>query len=105
LFETFSMVACEAMLHKLPIVATKRGSLPELVVDGVTGILMEPTNSKSITAAVLHLLKNPNEARDMGQKGYTRVQRLYSLEAFLQNLAEVVKSAQLPIIKDVERGK
>ena len=96
LFETFSMVACEAMLHSLPIVASRHGSLPELVIDGETGLLMEPTNSESIAADVLHLLNNPGEARDMGQKGFYRVQQLYCLDNYLQNLEKVVKSAQMP---------
>ena len=95
LFETFSMVACEAMLHSLPIVASRRGSLPELVVDGETGLLVEPTDPHSIAAAVLRLLRNPDEARRLGRNGYDRAQRLYSLDAYLRNLADVVRLAQV----------
>jgi len=94
LFETFSMVACEAMLHSLPIVASRRGALPELVVDGETGYLVEPTDSQAVAVAILRLLHNPDEARWMGRNGYDRAQQLYRMDTYLKNLADVVRFAK-----------
>ena len=94
LFETFSMVACEAMAHGLPVIAARRGSLPELVVDGVTGLLVEPTDPQAIATAVRRLVRNPGEARQMGINGQDRTRRLYSPDSYLNHLKDVVYFVQ-----------
>lgn len=73
------------------IVASRRGSLPELVVDGETGLLVEPTDPQAVAAAMLRLLHNPDEESRMGRNGYYRARRLYSLDTYLQNLADAVR--------------
>ncbi len=93
LFETFSMVACEAMCFGLPIVAAQRGALPELVIDGETGYLVEPTEPKAIAGAVLRLLRDPDQGRRLARNGYDRVRELFNVSTYLRGLEDAVAHA------------
>lgn len=90
LFETFSMVACEAMYFGLPIVAARRGALPELVIDDVTGYLVEPTDAVDIARAVLRLLSDPTQAKRLGQNGRARIRSRVGAEVYLRQLSDVL---------------
>ncbi len=70
----------EAMAMKKPVVASHVGGIPELVVPGETGILIPPHDPQALADAVIHLLKNPGIARKMGQAGYERARRHFSLD-------------------------
>jgi teichuronic acid biosynthesis glycosyltransferase TuaC len=59
----------EAMAAGLPIVATDVGGDREVIVDGVTGLLVPPQNVDTLVAGVERILQNPAEARRMGQRG------------------------------------
>lgn len=78
--EGFGLVTAEAMMAGLPVVATKIGPNPELVVEGETGILVEPANPEQLAQAIIGLLKNPKKAKKMGLKGHKRARRFFSLE-------------------------
>lgn len=71
--EASPAVILEAMSCAKPVVATRVGGVPELVIDRETGILVPPRDPKAISGAVLHLLNHPEEAREMGLKGRQRV--------------------------------
>lgn len=58
-----------AYMFKKPVVATRVGSIPEVVEDGVTGYLVNPGDDKAMADAVIQLLKNPELCRKMGQAG------------------------------------
>ena len=58
----------------VPIVASRIGGIPEVVEDGVTGILVPPENPEALTAAITQMLKNPDSARQMGRRGRKRIQ-------------------------------
>ena len=50
--ETFGLVAAEAQMAGCPVVAYRRGALPEVIVDGVTGVLVEPDDEDGLVAAI-----------------------------------------------------
>jgi len=83
LAEGVSQVVNQALAMKRPVVATNVGGLPEQIIDGVTGILVEKANSEQIRDAVLALLSNPDDARRMGENGRKLVEEKYSLEGML----------------------
>jgi glycosyltransferase involved in cell wall biosynthesis len=72
-FETFGQSALEAMLHGAPVVASRAGALPELVGDGVTGLLVPPGDPEALAAAVAALLGDPARAAARGAAAAARV--------------------------------
>jgi len=75
--EGFGLVAAEAMACGKPVVASRAGALPEVVADGETGLLCDPADPADFARAILHLLRDRNLARAMGQAGLERVARLF----------------------------
>jgi L-malate glycosyltransferase len=67
--ESFGLVALEAMSCATPVVASRRGGLPEVVTDGETGFLREPDDLDGMAAVVTMLLDDPVRARRMGERG------------------------------------
>jgi len=70
----------EAMAHRLPVVASKVGGIPELIDDGVTGILIEPNNPEQLASAITELLQNPDKAKAMGNKAREKIMRDFSIQ-------------------------
>lgn len=67
--EAFGMVNLEAMLAGLPVIASRVGGIPDIVVDGKTGILVEPENPQALTKALKNLIKNPEKRTAMTLSG------------------------------------
>jgi glycosyltransferase involved in cell wall biosynthesis len=65
----------EAMLCGLPIVVTRTGGLPELVVDGINGIVVEPENVKDLARAISTLLNNPELRKKMGEANKVKAKK------------------------------
>lgn len=82
--EAASLTLLEAMAAKLPVVVTNVGGNPEMVRDGVEGILVPRGQSSAIAAAILQLLANPAKARAMGQAGLERVGEHYRIESAIE---------------------
>ena len=64
----------EAMAAGRPVVATDVGGVPEVVQDGVTGILVPPGRPAELAEAILSLLDSPDRAKEMGDAGRRRVE-------------------------------
>ena len=80
LYEPFGIVFLEAMMHGLPCIAADRCAMPEIVEDGVTGRVVEPTDAQALAAAVLEL-SDPDTARRMGAAGERRLQERFTWAA------------------------
>ncbi len=65
--EAFGLAALEAGLMGRPVVASRRGGLPEVIEHGKTGLLVEPLDSAGVAEAAIWLLDHPDEARRMGE--------------------------------------
>ncbi|MCP5267129.1 MAG: glycosyltransferase family 4 protein [Burkholderiaceae bacterium] len=72
--ESFGLAALEAMLAGTAVVASDTGGLPEVVEDGVTGLLVEPGSVDSLSAAMSRLLADPAALFAMGDAGRRRAQ-------------------------------
>jgi glycosyltransferase involved in cell wall biosynthesis len=77
LYEPFGIVFLEAMTHGLPCVAADRCAMPEIVEDGVTGRIVEPTNSDALAAAVIDVA-DADTARRMGAAGERRMRERFT---------------------------
>lgn len=81
LWEGLPTAILEAMAMQRPVVATAVGGTPELVEEHVTGLFIPAQNPGALADAVLALLRDPEYAQRLGQAGYARVQRMFSLKA------------------------
>jgi len=79
--ESFGLVALESMAAGVPVVATNRGGTREVVEDGVSGFLVDPTDIEGMADAVLAIVKDPERRREMGARGRMRAIADFSLEA------------------------
>jgi glycosyltransferase involved in cell wall biosynthesis len=82
--EGLSNVIMESMAAGKPVVATRVGGNPELVVDGVTGYLVPPADSATLADAILSLLTRPDRGKSMGEAGKTNVNDTFSIEAMVK---------------------
>ena len=92
-YETFGLVAVEAMSHGLPVIASRIGGLPELVEDGVTGLLFEPGNSEELSSKMKLLWDNPDLCKKMGQAGREKAIRDYNKNVYYKRLTAAYKKA------------
>lgn len=70
--EGFGIVFLEAMAAELPVVACRIAAVPEVVLDGVTGLLVEPRDPGALAEALERLITDPARARQLGQEGRRR---------------------------------
>lgn len=87
--EGLSITTIEAMAAGLPVVASRVGGLPELVVEGVTGYLVEPRSSTALAQAILQIVGEPKKARFMGENGRALACRSFSTESMISNTCKV----------------
>jgi glycosyltransferase involved in cell wall biosynthesis len=85
LWEGLPIALLEAMAAGLPVVATRVGGVPEVVVDGVTGLLVPPRDPEAFSKAILKLLQDPDLRQKMGQAGRERVMEHFSAERMVQD--------------------
>jgi glycosyltransferase involved in cell wall biosynthesis len=81
--DPFPTVVLEAMAAGKPIVAFRHGGVCEMVEDGVTGLLCEPSNSYELAAAIVRLVADAQLRESMGRAARTRLQRLFTREVFI----------------------
>lgn len=90
--EGLPMVALEAMAAGIPIIATRAGGIPEIVVDGETGVLFDVGDSGAMADAAKRLAGNPALRRKMGEGGRKRVAANFGIERFVENLDRLYRS-------------
>jgi sugar transferase (PEP-CTERM/EpsH1 system associated) len=78
LWEGMPNVVLEAMAVGLPVVATQVGGVPEIVLDGETGLLVPPGDSETLAQALIRLLRDPDLRSRMGRAGRRRVEQHFS---------------------------
>jgi glycosyltransferase involved in cell wall biosynthesis len=87
--EGLPLVVLEALAHGRPVVATPVGGTPELVTDGVTGLLVPPRDPHALAAALRRLLDDPELARRLGEAGRERVAQDFSASKMGQRVLEI----------------
>jgi glycosyltransferase involved in cell wall biosynthesis len=78
--EGFGLTALEAMAAARPVVATRFASLPEVVDDGVTGVLVPPRSVDAMRSALAKLAADPPRRAAMGQAGASRAREFFGLD-------------------------
>src|SRR5207249_10069750 len=88
--ESSGVSFAEAMAEGLPIVSGRSGSLPEVITDGVHGILFEPGDVDAHADALLRLASDPELRAQMGQSGWERVRDNWSLQNEVKELRSIL---------------
>jgi glycosyltransferase involved in cell wall biosynthesis len=88
--EAYGVSIAEAMADALPVVTGRNGSLPELVDDGVQGILFEPGDVEAHAAALLRLARDPAQRLGMGQRGWERARERFTNEQASASLRKIL---------------
>jgi glycosyltransferase involved in cell wall biosynthesis len=89
-FESLSMVALESMAMQRPIVSTSVGGPAETVIDGVTGYLVTPRDSRAIAERVIELLRNPALRKQMGEAGRAHIIQNFSAQKYAAAIGQVI---------------
>ncbi len=79
--EAFGNAFIEALAHGLPVVATKVGAIPEYVLEGITGSLVEVGDVDGLTSRLIALLDDPAECRRLGDAGRSLARSRYTWAA------------------------
>lgn len=90
--EGLPVALLEAMAMGVPVVASAVGSIPELVVQGVTGRLVEPENRVALHDAMLAYLSDPLPWIEQGKRAKERVQLNYGIQAEVEALEDLYRS-------------
>lgn len=92
-YEVFGLVIVEAYAAGKPVVASRIGGIPELVRDGVTGLLFEPANADELAEGMNRLVRNPNMATEMGREARELAEECYSPDAHYEMLIRAYRMA------------
>jgi glycosyltransferase involved in cell wall biosynthesis len=92
-WEGFGIVLLEAMLAGLPIVATRVSAVPEVVVDGETGLLVEAGDDRALADALALLLREPDRATGLGAGGLARARGEFSVARMTEQTVAVYREA------------
>ncbi len=89
LSESFGMSLVEAMAAGCPVIGTTAGGMPEVVDDGVTGLLVSPADTAALTAAIETLLADPGLRERMGVAGRARVAERFTWDTIADSVSDV----------------
>ena len=90
--DCFPLTLVEAMQYRLPIVSTDVGAIPDIVTDGVNGLVCKQQDVDSLVVALSTLLSDPAMRQEMGERGHARYLKEMTLEAFERSFAEALRS-------------
>ena len=88
--EGFGLVFLEAMAHAKPVIGGAHGGIPDIVEDGVTGLLVPHGDVERLAQALESLFNNPSRAREMGARGRDRLAKTFSFAQFQLHLTQIL---------------
>ncbi|MBI5050083.1 MAG: glycosyltransferase family 4 protein [Nitrospirae bacterium] len=87
--EATSQVIPQALAMGKPVIAANAGGLPEIIEDGITGLLIPPKDSAAITNAIVRMAKDREEAREMAVRGRDKILKDYTFQKMIERTATV----------------
>lgn len=88
--EPFGLVTVEAMAAGVPVVASRAGGTPEIVIDGVHGSLFEPGDVLALADAVISILGDPGRAATMAAAGRSRAFEAFDIARYVTQIEDLV---------------
>jgi glycosyltransferase involved in cell wall biosynthesis len=92
-WEGFGLVFVEAMAAGKPVVATHVSGIPEVVLDGETGVLVPPRDPHALAVALLRLIDDPAERHRLGTNGYHRVHEHFTADRMVDETLTIYREA------------
>ena len=84
--EPFGMVVLEGMAQRKPVIGSRAGGPVEMVVEGETGFTFPPGDAHTLAARIGDLLADPERAKRMGEAGYVRLLREFTIAKYMENI-------------------
>ena len=97
--EAFAIAPMEAMAAGIPTIFSLRCSGSELISDKEDGLLIDPSSEQSIAKAIEYILRNPEEATRMGQKGKEKIGKSFSKETMTTKTLQFYEQVQAAFYK------
>jgi glycosyltransferase involved in cell wall biosynthesis len=91
LYESFGLIYLEAMNYAKPVIGCRAGGIPEVIDEGVTGLLAEPGDPDSLTEAILTLAQSPTKLYEMGLAGRQQLLSRFSHVQMAERFATVYR--------------
>jgi glycosyltransferase involved in cell wall biosynthesis len=91
LIEPFGVAPIEALMHGIPVVATRVGALPDIVCEG-SGYLVAPGDPHALKAALSDLLSDPDKCARFGQRGREHILQRFTWEESGNRMAAAIRS-------------
>ncbi len=89
--EGISQAALQAAYFQKPLVTTTIGGLPEVCIQGDTGILVPPNSPEKVASAILKLFDDPPSRREMGRRARKLVENKFTLKHTLDQMENVYR--------------
>jgi glycosyltransferase involved in cell wall biosynthesis len=90
-FEGMGRVILEAMAMEKPVVASRVGGIPDLIDEGINGLLVGPGDVKELAHALEKVLRDKGLARKMGREGRKRIQAQFSAEIMVRSIENLYR--------------
>ena len=101
--DVFPTVILEAMASARPVVSTRLAGIPELVVDGETGVLVSPGDTAALTCALEQLLRDPELRLRYGRAGRARIEQHFRIEDTVAPLLKLFERTSTNSAKSSQR--
>jgi starch synthase len=89
-YEPLGIAILEAMAWRLPCLGSPRCAIPEMIEDGVTGLLAEPDDIEGLAAALLELISDPERAERMGEAGHRRYLERFTWDSVAERMVDTL---------------
>lgn len=91
-FSAGATTVLEAGCMGRAVIATRSRGITDHILDGETGILVEPGNADALGAAIEHLLAHPEEAARLGENARQRIEEELNLDIYVERIARLLQS-------------
>ncbi len=89
--EALGTALLEALAMKKPVIATRVGGIPEVIIHNQTGLLVPPADSKALARAILELLENKEKAERLGRNGRKLIEEKFSQETMIGKIEDLYR--------------
>ncbi len=89
-FDPFPLVLLEAMAYGVPVVTSRSCGIPDVITDGVDGVMVDPPSTERLAAALLAVIDDPERAARLGAAGRARVESTFTWDHVVARMAPVI---------------